>query len=1262
MKVFLVQAAMTLAPTLAALIALSAAGFTADQSMTTEPITSISGLKSRAPDTLIVRDGVPMAEIVIPAAKEYRALGEQVRDAIKSASDAECPIRRDSEFNGEYGVVRETPSKNVIVVGNMETSNLIALLYARKQCCEDAIYPGEGGYSIRTVCDPWGNGCSVIILGGSGIEGVRDAVDAFCDSIADGRTLRHPNRLRTEFSSAFIERFRELGDDPSGEYIAQEVAAADKSFRAGVHSGVFPKITAAGFSYLRTGSDGYARLFRDLLFLAYDLYKQNLGTYGGPWGMDADFKFADLIATWDAVEESPALSNDDRLKLTNIILEYIRYWEDYWSIKPVLTPGLRNNHTTFTSLGFMFAADYFGRHYKLPQSAHWMAMADGCFRSQAESFKPQEDSNSYQWLTLHHMLTYALARPDPTFITSGKARIGADLAIMTMDNLGYQVSFGDVGSFHGGNVEMYIWRPLAAVERDGRYMWAYRKGYEVRPLAGMNAYQSSTAPAEPRDLLGVKWLPTDPLFYRHFKGGEVPQERTFEKITFRTSFDAQKPYMILDGISGCGHGHSDGNSVLRLTDKGRIWIGDCDYIKAQPKFHNMLSVFRDGQSLPLPTFSEREIVADLDRVALTRTRTSGCSGTDWTRNVFWGRDSMFVFIDEVEAKVEDDFSIRCFWQTLGTPKLDGSAFTVEQSGPSCTITNLDGARLRTWDDPVTGKNWAAYKQAEPVVHVLQQIKTGRMKAFDKVCFLNVISTQEEGRTPPPAQRVGASSVILGAGKDRSLIGVSQGGGQIAPGLISDCGSYWLNRKYIALGNVTKLSLNGRALLSADKPVSAELAAGGKITISAEQPVTVSVPAGAKGLRLNGKPVRGRINGGLTSAQLPVGRSVIEGASTPSEFATSFPAPQPAAGEQIGGGRPTAGLSVASEFRAGRTDSGDRKITSVSTLGDGIYVGCSDGRVCALSSGGEVRWEYDAGSEVRALWAGRLSGDQGDRIAVGTAASMVYLLDGDGNLLWKKELPYYKRTASVVYFSDADLAGDGNRALIAGSENWHHYAFDSEGRQLWEYESVHASTAGAPVDLDGDGRQEFIAGTEYYWWHGVAPDGKRLWQYRTPTGPRATCVAAGDATGEGKPTVFFGGADGNIHAVSGEGTLLWQYSTGDEIAGLALADLDGDGRPEIVAGSLSFNVVAVKGDGKKLWRADIGEPVKALALADMDGDGAVEICAGTEDGRVVVLARDGRIAADWDAPAGVKRLAVVRGARERLACVTADGQLAVLEMR
>jgi hypothetical protein len=158
---------------------------------------------------------------------------------------------------------------------------------------------------------------------------------------------------------------------------------------------------------------------------------------------------------------------------------------------------------------------------------------------------------------------------------------------MTTDNLGHQATYGDVGGFTG-NGQTAMWYTLNDVERKGRYAWAIRKvGGSSEPGTAVHGVE----PVEPTDLLGVRRQVTEQMFYDLYNGkGKVPQEKTFDKISMRSSFDADKPYLLLDGINGGYHGHWDANSVLRYTDRGRIWLADCDYIKSLPRYHNSMLI------------------------------------------------------------------------------------------------------------------------------------------------------------------------------------------------------------------------------------------------------------------------------------------------------------------------------------------------------------------------------------------------------------------------------------------------------------------------------------------------------------------------------------------------------------------------------------------------------------------------------------------------------------------------------------------------
>ncbi len=1206
-------------------------------------------------DTLVVEEGKPAAEIVAPDVPEVRRLAERVRAAISRVSGAELAILPDSELANRRGeLIGDAPTRNIILLGNMGISGLVSHLNYRSYSGVDARYPGRGGWVIQTVHDPWGTGANVILLGGSDLPGIALAVERFCAELPKSRTLRIPGALRFQLSPELAKSSPNLVNDLSDDEITRRLKAADTAFRGGQQGGLFPQICAAGSNYMMGGQEGQAKLFRDLIFLEDDLRRNSPATFDSPWGGAADFLFAPLISAWDNVEESPSLSDDDRRRILAILMDYIHHYEGYGYVKNLEVQSLRNNHMSFPSQGFLAAGQYFQKYYHLPEAAKWIQIADWCFQAQQKSFKPQEDCSGYQGISMRHMCRYATTRPDFTWFDSGKARIAGDLAIMTMDNLGYQASFGDVGGFNPMS-QMPLWSNLTSAQRDGRYAWAFRKA-SLAGNKGRDVLPVPVSPVEPRDLLGVKCMPTDPLFYAVWNGRAKvpPQERTFEKLSFRASFDPEDAYLVLDGINTGYHGHWDGNSVLRMTDRGRIWLADADYIKSQPKFHNTMLVLRNGSAGTMPAFVERELAADLGAVGMSRTVTRDYGSTDWSRSIFWDKGHTFVFADELQAKETDAYSFRCCWHALGKPELSGNLFRVAQKGPLFSIRNLDGARVRWTDDPALGSNWNAYRFAEPVVRSVQQTRTQRLRAGGRVCFLNVLSTELAGESPVEAERAGDSAVLLGPAGDRALVGVRDGDEEPAPGVHTDARLYWLSGKRIALGAATYLRIGGRPVLASKSPVSVEFA-GGRAVIVVESETRVAVPGEA--LKLDGKPVGATPEGGLVAVMIPAGRHELAGLRIPSRFALQLPEPKPA---RAAGSVAPASLPRSLAPVAGFAGKPGEPL-SLATCDGGLYVVGADGILNALTAETKLRWRFDAGKPIRAVWAGRLSPGGPVRVAVGTADGQVHLLDDAGKPLWKQALPYYKQTPAVTYLATADLAGDGNRALIVGVESWHHYAFSADGKQLWQFEGTHVSTTGTGVDLDGDGKEEYVAGTDYYTWYALNSDGTLRWQTpRKMNGPRLNAVAAAKLDGSGKPSVLFGAADGNVYSMSAEGQKQWAFNTGDEVTGLAPADLDGDGQPEVIAASRSFSLCAIRGDGSRLWRRDLDEPILALVLADLDGDGAQELCVGTEEGRVLALDRRGNLLAQWSTHGPIRKLVAMDGGKLAVACP--DGKLVVLGMQ
>lgn len=574
-----------------------------------------------------------------------------------------------------------------------------------------------------------------------------------------------------------------------------------------------------------------------------------------------------------------------------------------------------------------------------------------------------------------------------------------------------------------------------------------------------------------------------------------------------------------------------------------------------------------------------------------------------------------------------EFSARCIWHTLGAPKLTGNLFQVSQKGPAFSILNLDGARLHCSDDPEMGKNWAGYEFADPIVHTLQQVQTRELRAGERICFVNVLSTSKNGEAPK-AERAGESSALVGSGSSRALVGVRSGDGEIVPGLVTDARIYWIGADRIALGDVSSLSLSGAPVMSASNRVSIEIDPSGEAIVVAEAPTRISVAA----------------DGPMKTIQLPAGRHQLSGLNVPSRFEFDLPKPSPA----------TAQSEVVptgpKKLSAAGTPAPGAKILSLAADASGVYVGRADGKLDALC--GNTLWTFDAGDPVSAVWLGRLAKNDPPRIAVGTAKGKIYLLDESGGRIWDRQIPYYKVVPLVDYFISAGLAGYDNKALIVGSDNWHHYAYDSAGNQLWSYESVHGSTTGMAIDLDGDGKQEVIVGTEYNQIHALNPDGTARWHITRVGGPRINAIVPST----GKPGVVFGGAEGTVYAYGVDGKQQWSYSTGDEITCMA------SGGGQILAGSRSFSLTALDNAGRRLWRVDVGEPILCMTLVDLNDDldsgGSVEIAVGTEDGHVIALNFKGDILATWSTQGPVRKLAAFAGS---LAVACEDGRAVLLKM-
>ncbi|AKB37164.1 cell surface protein [Methanosarcina siciliae C2J] len=123
--------------------------------------------------------------------------------------------------------------------------------------------------------------------------------------------------------------------------------------------------------------------------------------------------------------------------------------------------------------------------------------------------------------------------------------------------------------------------------------------------------------------------------------------------------------------------------------------------------------------------------------------------------------------------------------------------------------------------------------------------------------------------------------------------------------------------------------------------------------------------------------------------------------------------------------------------------------------------------------------------------------------------------------------------------------------------------------------------------------------------------KTVWTYKTGSGIRYCGPSIGS---EG--TIYVGSNDNKIYALNPDGTLKWNYTTGDYVYGSPAIASDGT----IYVGSKDYNLYALNPDGTLKWNYTTGSYVYGSPTIGSDGT----IYCGSSDKKVYALNPDGTL--------------------------------------
>jgi hypothetical protein len=1217
---------------------------------------SIEQLKPMRLETPIVRGDRPVAVIAVPG-DSYAELARSVQKAVLAATGVSLPVVVEDELTEEA-----RRSRTVIAMGNLMISRFAERLYRMNYVHADVRYPGVGGFVVRTVHDPWGSGSNVLFLGGSDREGVARAVARFSEIVTDCRSGTLPQLLEVQF-----------GETTRDEWFARppDLAKRREGNAKRSNRSLMRKAGEYGLNYALSGHAEWAVAMRDAVF------EHRTRPYLG-WD-DTHMELWYTLIGFDIAEESSALSDEDRLALTQYLLEILRGPEGVKQqtfLGALKEHAIRHNHAMLPALDAYYGGQYFGKYYGLQETKGWLRDAAAIFAGQESASKTVCDATAYESTASFPLpVIYALAEPDYGILSNGTAARGMDRLIGCIDNRMELAGNGDV----------YVAFPMPLLlmtnyhYRDGRYQWvidrrrALHGGYSFGKVLRYHI-EGTVLPVKPDDAVGVRAYAVDPQFYSHSEGPEgIPEPGRFDKVSFRADFDPDRQYLLLDGLTIGSHGHDDANTIIRFTDLDRVFLVDDSYDEGPNlKDHNGVTVIRNGMRSQMPGAAELLDLADLQDTGFSRTVLRDHGGTDWTRAIIWLKDEYFVIVDEVRANKPGRFDMACLWRTLGDGGLDGTTARTRQTGAEFVLDGTGGDE--TSITPAAApflRFWQKYPHCEPHINVIRQSARRDLKPGDRHTFTNLFyATNERVERAHTLDRSEGSWSLIG-GDAPALAGA---GLFDRAGLQIDAAAFHISSDRLAMVAGTGLAA-GRPLFAADTPVSVELdLVSGECVIVCEADARVGLP-GKGAIKVGGVDRAGELDGGLRWVSLTSGRHILSVGSVDAaarvalgaalerlarEGTTKADAPSATQDDDLPG--------LATEWRV----DGDYPVTEMAAFGadGGILVGDAEGKVRLLGRDGVERWRYDLGSGITALHVAVIDGEQ--LLLAGSAESDLCLLGPDGRERWRMRIPHLDPALAYRAPSNWNDVGavcvaanaEGQARIVVGLANGWLRCFDAEGGQLWEtfgnargFDQIRS----APMGKDGEalfvvtGRPSHFGTCRAY-----TPDGEEVGDNGLDGWARVTTRMELDA---GSGAVVCGTALGNLYLLKGaELDRVWIKMLGEAVSDLAVWSPGADGDRHILAASdcgyayrfamsgdvdwatdLDAPVLAIRGltgsgvvaatsggrvhilepkGGKRVRRADLGSGVVVLEAVDLTGDGADEILVGLGDGSVVALrARD-----------------------------------------
>ena len=512
--------------------------------------------------TSIVADGQAKARIVVPEGREYSELGASVQACIHTITGVTVPVVGDSAPDAGLPL-----GGHVIALGNRSTNRLLSAFYDRYYCLVDLKYPGRGGSVVRSLHSPLGDGWNVVIAGGSDTEGVAKAAAVL------NQRLRSAGGGPGRLAAGRLQEIG-LGEGMSVPERAKDALIWEESATYG-SSGYFGwnLLSKQMALYHMTGDEAYAREFLRLAFpddaavreleeADGERIENKHDPLGGPYHYSAHM----MVLFWDLIEESPAFTDADRLRITNALSRQLAHRAREGVYGQAKHKGyVGNRHADWSATSLYCLARYFAKDYPDPVWESALGAVRTYFSSLADSAWLAGNNDHLFWYTSYYdpILDYLIMSGDRVGLDNGTL----EQALRTQDVLftGSQPDWGLRAS------SLNFLHRAAHLTGDGRWLfYRDRTGLDTSAFRlGQSYWPSDTLRSRPPTELKLTWtvqgMP-EPMWRSRRSG--LPLEQSFLWASFRTTLDESGDYVLLKGHNGGGRNPYHTFSILELRLAG----------------------------------------------------------------------------------------------------------------------------------------------------------------------------------------------------------------------------------------------------------------------------------------------------------------------------------------------------------------------------------------------------------------------------------------------------------------------------------------------------------------------------------------------------------------------------------------------------------------------------------------------------------------------------------------------------------------------